>query len=95
MQLFGIPLRKPGFNELTAAVVMAVGLWVLGVGVAHVLQLGLGKPEAGALLLVTLWSCVSTRCGIRVGQGQRHLLANLAVSAALLAVYQGAWAIAA
>jgi uncharacterized membrane protein len=94
MQLLGIPLRKPGFNELTAAVVMGTGLWVLAVGVAHWLQLGLGRAEAGALLVVMLWGAVSARLGIRVGQGRQHLLANLAVSALLLAIYQGAWAMA-
>ena len=47
-----------------------------------------------ALLLVVLWGCVSARCGIRVGMGNRHLVANLVVSGALLAVYQGAWAFA-
>jgi hypothetical protein len=94
MKFLGIPLRKPGFNEFTAAVVMGVGLWVLAVGLAQWLQMGLAKPEAGALLVVALWATVSTRCGIRVGQGRRHLLANLAVSALLLAVYQGAWAMA-
>src|SRR4051812_45895153 len=32
MKLFGISLRKPTFNEITAATVMAVGLWVAFVG---------------------------------------------------------------
>ena len=94
MTFLGIPLRRPGFNEFTAAVVMGVGLWVLALGLAQWLHLGLGTPEAGALLVVALWGTVSTRCGIRVGQGRRHLAANVVVSALLLAVYQGAWAVA-
>jgi hypothetical protein len=30
--------------------------------------------------------------GIHIGRGQRHLAANLLVSAALLGAYQAAWA---
>ncbi|HET7792299.1 MAG TPA: hypothetical protein VFL64_02845 [Rhizobacter sp.] len=94
MQLLGIPLRKPAFNELTAATIMGAGLWVLAVGVMHGLQLDLGAMDAGALLVVLLWGCISVRVGIRVGQGQRHLVANLLVTAALLGAYQSAWALA-
>ncbi|MGY4826951.1 hypothetical protein ACVNIS_00080 [Sphaerotilaceae bacterium SBD11-9] len=94
MQLLGIPLRKPAFNELTAATIMGAGLWVLAVGLMHVMHVDLGRADAGALLLVLLWGCVSVRVGIRVGQGQRHLLANLLVTAALLGAYQGACALA-
>ena len=32
MKLFGIPLRKPSFNEVTAATIMAVGLWLACLG---------------------------------------------------------------
>ena len=32
MKLFGISLRKPNFGELTAAAVMATGLWVAAIG---------------------------------------------------------------
>jgi len=94
MKLFGLPLRKPRFNELTAAVIMGAGLWVLAVGLMHVAHVDLGKADAGALLLVLLWGCVSARMGIRIGMGMRHLVVNLLVTAALLTVYQGAWAIA-
>jgi hypothetical protein len=48
----------------------------------------LTKGDAGALLLVMLWACVSTRMGIRVGAGGRHLAANLLVSGVLLALYE-------
>ncbi|HEY0818796.1 MAG TPA: hypothetical protein VGD46_08470 [Rhizobacter sp.] len=88
MKLIGVPLRRPGFNELTAAAVMGSGLWVLAVGLAHALRMDLTKADAGALLLVTMWACLSTRMGIRVGAGGRHLAVNLLVSAALLAAYE-------
>ncbi|MEO8151588.1 MAG: hypothetical protein ABI605_00860 [Rhizobacter sp.] len=94
MKIIGIPLRKPRFNELTAAVIMGAGLWTLSVGLMHVLHVELSKADAGALLLVLLWGCVSARLGIRVGMGHRHLVANVLITAALLAVYQGAWALA-
>jgi hypothetical protein len=92
MQLLGIPLRKPSFNEVTAATVMGVGLWLALVAVLLVSGHGLSKMEAGAALLVVLWGCLGVRFGIRIDHGSRHLLANLAVSAGLLAAYQGAWA---
>lgn len=95
MKILGIALRKPAFNELTGAVVMGVGLWVLAVGVMRFTHQDISRADAGALLLVMLWGCVSARLGIRVGMGTRHLLANLVVTAVLLGVYQGAWAIAA
>lgn len=95
MHLIGIPLRKPSFAELTAAGVMAAGLFVLAIGVAHALAWPLGRVEAGALLVVLMWGCVSVRVGIHIGRGQRHLAANLLVSAALLGAYEAAWAFAA
>ena len=36
MTFFGIELRKPSFNEITAATIMAVGLWVAVIGIAQV-----------------------------------------------------------
>ena len=50
MKFIGVPLRRPGFNELTAAAVMGSGLWVLAVGLAHVTRMDLTKGDAGALL---------------------------------------------
>ena len=94
MNLIGIPLRRPSFGELTAAAVMATGVWLAAIGLTRVLHLPMDRIEAGALLLVVLWGCVSARLGIRIGMGHRHLLANLAVSALLLGAYQGAWALA-
>jgi hypothetical protein len=94
VKIIGIPLRKPSFNELTAAVVMGAGLWIAVVGVLRtLLRVDLPTIDAGALLLVALWGCVSARLGLRVGDGSRHLLANLLVAAVLLALYQIAWAV--
>lgn len=89
MKIIGIPLRKPTWNEFTAAGIMGTGLWVAAVGLLHGLRIQLDSGDAGALLVVTLWGCVSARLGIRVGQGQRHVAANALVSAMLLALYQG------
>jgi hypothetical protein len=94
VKIIGISLRKPSFNELTAAVVMGAGLWIAAVGVLRtLLQVDLPMMDAGALLLVALWGCVSTRVGLQIGEGSRHVLANLLVAAVLLALYQGAWAV--
>lgn len=90
MKIIGIPLRKPSFDEVTAAVVMGSGLWLLLVGLAHATGLALERADAGALLVVVLWGALSARIGIHVGQGDRHLVANLAVSAVLLGAYQAA-----
>jgi hypothetical protein len=91
MRLFGIELRAPGSWELTAAVVLGTGLWVAAVGLLHAAQVEIGRFDAGALLVVALWACIAARMGIRVGQGHRHLLANVCMSAVLLGLYQGAW----
>jgi hypothetical protein len=89
MKFIGVPLRRPAFNEITAAVVMGSGLWVLAVGAMHAARVELARADAGALLIVMLWAAVSARLGIRIGQGGRHLAANLLVSALLLAAYEG------
>lgn len=94
MKLLGIPLRRPSFGEVTAAAVMATGVWLAAVGLAHSLNLPMDRVEAGALLLVVVWGCMSARLGICISAGHRHLLANLGVCALLLGAYQGAWALA-
>ena len=94
MKIIGIPLRKPSWGELTAASIMGAGLWVAAVGVLHGLRVELDRGDAGALLVVMVWGCVSARIGIRIDKGQRHFAANLLVSAALLALYQGACSVA-
>ena len=95
MTLFGIELRRPSFNEVTAATVMAVGLWVLVIGVAQVTGHALQARDAGAVLVVAMWGCIGARVGFGVGQSGRHLAAHISVSAMLLALYQGALVFAA
>jgi len=95
MTLFGIELRRPSFNEVTAATVMAVGLWLLVIGVAQVTGHALQARDAGAVLVVAMWGCIGARVGFGVGQGGRHLAAHIGVSAMLLALYQGALVFAA
>ena len=87
MKLLGVPLRRPDFNELTASFVLGAGLWVFTVGLMRASQVELTKGDAGALLLVMLWACVSARMGIRVGQGGRHLAANFVGCGMLLGLY--------
>lgn len=89
MHLIGISLRKPSHNELLASAVMAVGLWLAGIGLMQAAQVALGRADAGALLIVCLWSCVSARLGIRIDRGGRHLLASLAGNAVLIGAYEG------
>ena len=88
MHLIGIPLLKPSHNELAASTVMAVGLWLAGIGLMLAAQVALTRADAGALLLVCLWGCLSARLGIRIDRGGRHLLVSLAVNALLLGAYQ-------
>jgi hypothetical protein len=94
MTLFGIQLRKPSFNEVTAATVMAVGIWVAVIGLAkatgHVMQ----SSDAGALLVVSVWGCIGARLGVGIGKGGRHLAAHVGVNAVLLMLYQGALVLA-
>ena len=94
MKLLGIPLHRPTFGELTSATILGAGLWIAAVGLLHAGRVELGRADAGALLLVLVAGAVSARCGIRVDHGQRHLLANLVLSALLLGVYEGAWKLA-
>lgn len=84
MHLIGIPLRKPSHDELLASTIMAVGLWLAGLGLTQSTSLALSRVEAGALLAVCLWGCISARLGIRIERGGRHLLASVLVNAMLL-----------
>lgn len=87
MKLFGITTRLPSFGEFTGASVLAVGLWLLSCGV--MIRSG-NAPDAfsaGAMLLIVEWACVGARMGIRPDLGLRHMLANLSVSALLVAAY--------
>lgn len=92
MTLFGISLRKPGFGEVTAAAVMAVGIWLTLCGIARVLGAGLGRGEAGALLLVVCWACLAARLGLSIDASRRHAALNLGVAALLLGGYEAALA---
>ena len=94
MTLFGIQLRKPSFNEVTAATVMAVGLWVAVIGFARASGHAMTATDAGALLVVSVWGCVGARLGVGIGKGGRHLAAHVGVNAVLLAIYQGALVLA-
>ena len=94
MNLFGITLRVPTFAEATAAAVMGTGLWVAAMGLLRAAALSIEPFDAGALLVVVLWGCISVRLGIRIGHGHRHLLANVCASGALLVMYQAAWSAA-
>jgi hypothetical protein len=90
MKIFGIELRRPSFNEVTAATIMGIGLWLACLGGAAALHHEMSRVDAGAALVVILWGCLSVRFGVHVGQGRAHLLANVAVTAVLLLIYQGA-----
>jgi hypothetical protein len=94
MTFLGIELRKPTFDEITAATVMAVGLWVAVIGIAQVTGHALQARDAGAVLVVAVWGCIGVRVGFALGQGGRHLAAHMGVSAALLGLYQGALVLA-
>ncbi|HWH84533.1 MAG TPA: hypothetical protein VNU71_20070 [Burkholderiaceae bacterium] len=89
--LFGIALRRPSFDDITAASVLAVGLWLLTAGLLSRLGSPLDAFDAGASLLVIEWACVAAQVGVRPNLGARHLLANLAVSALLIGVYAASW----
>ncbi|WP_309638203.1 hypothetical protein [Methylibium sp.] len=90
MKIIGIPLRKPSVNEVTAAAVLASGLWLACVALALRLGSPLERDDAGAALLVIFWGCVCVRLGIRVDQGARHMALNLGCCALLVGIYQGA-----
>lgn len=94
MKLFGIALVRPSFNQFTSATVLGVGLWLLCLGLARAAGAQLSAMDAGAALLVAVWSCVGTQLGIHVARGGRHLALNLGASALLLLAYQAAWVFA-
>lgn len=92
MTVFGIALRQPTFNEITAAAILGIGLWMTGLGIAHASGHALEMHDAGALLLVSTWACVAVRVGLGIDQGRRHLAVNAAVIAVLLGLYDSAMA---
>lgn len=94
MNVLGIALRLPSYWQATSAAVLGIGIWLAFVGLVQAGGLPLTAMDAGAVLLVTVWSCVGAQCGIRVGSGLRHLALNLATSALLLGLYQFGWTLA-
>jgi hypothetical protein len=91
MKIIGVELRKPSFGEITAAAVLAAGLWMAIVALWRTVGAApLDRIDAGALLLVVFWGCICVRLGIRVERGPRHLALNVAFCALLVAVYQAA-----
>lgn len=94
MQVLGIALKLPTFNQITAATVFGVGLWIACLGVLSVTGHALGRQDAGAALLVFVWGALGAQLGVHVGKGTRHVLANVLASGLLLAIYEGAWALA-
>jgi len=91
MTLFGITTRRPSFAEVTAASLMALGVWLGAVALLFRLNHAPTGFDAGALLVVLAWGCIGVRLGIRLDHGGRHVLANFAISAVLLGVYAGVW----
>lgn len=93
MRIFGIPMRLPSFAEVTAASLMAMGVWLGAVALLFRLDHAPTAFDAGALLVVLAWGCIGVRLGIRLDRGGRHVLANFAISALLLGIYAGVWAL--
>lgn len=94
MTLLGIRLRRPTFAQVTAATVLAVGLWLLLLGLLRASGVQLSAMDAGAALLVAVCSAVAPQAGVQVARGGPHLLLNLGANALLLGLYQAAWALA-
>ena len=87
MKILGIELSKPSFGEVTAAAVMAAGLWLACVALWRVSNQPMDRIDAGAALLVIFWACVGVRMGIRFDKGPRHVAANMLCAGVILAVY--------
>jgi hypothetical protein len=89
MKILDIQITKPSFAEVTAAAVMAAGLWLACMALMRLSQHPMDRIEAGAALLVIFWSCVGVRMGIRVDRGVRHLALNVLFGGAILVIYHG------
>jgi hypothetical protein len=92
MKLLGVQLRKPTFNEVTASAVMALGLWMVYLGVAKSVGSVPDPITAGGMLVVIFWGCVCARFGIRIDRGLPHLVLNVLFGAVLLLAYQATMA---
>ena len=93
MKIIGVELRKPSFTEVTAAAVLACGLWLAWLGIARSIGHAVERADAGAMLLVIFWGCVCVRLGIRVDRGVRHLALNLVCCGLIVGLYQAALAL--
>lgn len=89
MKILDIQINKPSFAEVTAAAVMAAGVWLACMALLRVSEQPMDRIEAGAALLVIFWSCVAVRMGIRIDRGVRHLALNVLFGAAILVLYHG------
>lgn len=94
MQVLGIPLKSPTFNQITGATVFGVGLWIACLGIMSAAGHALGRQDAGAALLVFVWGAIGVQLGVHIGRGTRHVAVNVLVSGVLLGLYEAAWACA-
>lgn len=71
MQILGVTLRRPTFNDLTFAA--AMGTAVFAVYELVMMALGVHETTRSALLFFvgTVWGALSNRIGIDVTQGWR------------------------
>lgn len=94
MKPWANPFRQPAFAGLTAAALIAVGLWVAAVGLLLASRTEPDGADAAALLVALAWAALGARRGSRAGQGRHrsrhhhHLVANLLGCTLLLGVYQ-------
>jgi hypothetical protein len=93
MQLLGITIRKPSFGEITATSVLAIGLWLVGVGAMVQSGQVFGRADLAALLVMVWWGCLAARVGIDLRAGWRHLVAGAVVGSLLLGANGVVWAV--
>lgn len=90
MKLLGISTRVPSFGEVTAASIAALGLWIVACGLSYRAGFSPSRFDAGVLLVLIEWSCVSLRLGIRPHLGARHLALHVAGCALVMAAFHAA-----
>ncbi|MEP7282160.1 MAG: hypothetical protein ABI696_09290 [Rubrivivax sp.] len=91
MNVLGISLRRPSFGETTATSIMAIGLWLAGVGAMVQSGQAFGRQDMAALLVMVWWGCMTVRLGIDLRAGWRHLLASGLGALVLLGVNGAVW----
>ncbi|MDO5947197.1 hypothetical protein [Burkholderia cepacia] len=69
MQILGVTLRRPTFNDVTIAT--AMGTAVFAVFALAVMALGVHETTEGGLLIFagTVWGALSNRLGIDIAKG--------------------------